>query len=294
MAGRLTPGGILVGADTNSLGRVRAAIAGYPIAAVLGLTFAWTWGLDLLLYVIAGPSPSIGVPPTTAPRTWGLLVATSIVILARGESVRGFLRAVITLPSRLWLLALALLIPIVVGERGTLLALLTGRSVSGPTATPALYVVGFLFVFMFAGALEEFGWRAYLQPRLQARYPAVFVALGIGAIWATWHLPLFLLFDLEPYDPSTLPTYYGTLMVDSVILAWLFNESGGSVLAPMVYHAAGNLPTIMAVSGTLPGVLGILDDHGYLASVVVLTTLVVALRGRELAADRLPVSRYWQ
>jgi membrane protease YdiL (CAAX protease family) len=145
--------------------------------------------------------------------------------------------------------------------------------------------VSFLFVFLLAGALEEFGWRGLAQSRLQTRYPAVLVALGIGAAWATWHLPLFLLFDLGAYDPATLPKYYLALMFESVVLAWLFNGTGGSILAPMTFHAAGNMPAVMAVSGSFPGVLGLLDEHGYVVSIAVLAAVIVAVKGVGLAAD---------
>lgn len=275
--------------DVGSVGRLRETIADHPIAAFVLLTFGWSWGWDLLVYALAGPSPPIFVPPSTMPRTWGLLFATSVVLAARGESVREFLQDVVTLPSRWWLLVVALVLPIAMGEVDTLLAILTGGSVSGSAYPWWAYLANFLLVFLFAGSLEEFGWRAFLQPRLQARYPAVGVALGVGALWATWHLPLFFLFDLAPYDPSNLPTYYLVAMLDSVVLAWLFNETGGSVLAPMAYHAADNLPGVMLVSGSLPGVLGLVDEYGYLL-IGVLGVVIVAVRGLGLADERLPDS----
>jgi membrane protease YdiL (CAAX protease family) len=278
-----------VSRDTTVVRRLGATIDRRPVAAFFLLTFGWTWGCDLLLYAAVGPSPSITIPPTTAPRTWGPLVATALVLGARGESVRGFLRDVITLPSRRWVLPVAFLVPVAFAEYHTLLAVLTGRPVEGLAYPAWAYPASFLFVFLFAGALEEFGWRAFAQPELQTRYPAAVVALGIGTAWATWHLPLFLLFDIGAYDPATLPAYYLALMFDSVILAWLFDGSGGSVLAPMTFHAAGNMPAVAAVSGPFPGVLGLLDEHGYVVSVAVLAAVLVVVKGAGLVAGTRPV-----
>jgi membrane protease YdiL (CAAX protease family) len=39
---------------------------------------------------------------------------------------------------------------------------------------------------------EEFGWRGYLLPRLSARIGNTWATLSVGAIWASWHLPMML------------------------------------------------------------------------------------------------------
>lgn len=117
--------------DATVLDQFRTAIAGRPIAGFFLLTFGWTWGSDLLLYVVVGPSPSITIPPMTVVRTWGPLFAVTVVLGARDESIRGFLRDVLTLPTRWWVLPIAFVVPVVFAEYHTLLAILTGRQVEG-------------------------------------------------------------------------------------------------------------------------------------------------------------------
>jgi len=172
-------------------------------------------------------------------------------------------------------------------ELETLLATLSGRPVTGPAYPLWVYPANFLLVFLVAGGLEEFGWRAFAQPRLQSNYSAVLVALGIGVAWAVWHLPLFLLFEMSAYDASNLPADTLGQLADSVVMAWLFNETDGSVLPPWMFHSAGNLPAVMTFSGTLPGVVGMIGDYGFLVSVSAIGAFIVVVYGRELAAGRL-------
>ena len=42
---------------------------------------------------------------------------------------------------------------------------------------------------------EEFGWRGFLQPRVQEVLPPWAAAICVGIMWAGWHLPLFLFKD---------------------------------------------------------------------------------------------------
>lgn len=270
-------------AAMNSVHRLKQEIATRPIAAFVLITFGWSWGLDLLVYIFITASPPL-LPPLTAPRTWGPLVATILVLTARGESVREFFRRVITVPSKRWIVVLAVVLPVVAGEIKTLLALLVGQPVSGPAYSLWVYPANFLLVFLFAGGLEEFGWRAFAQPRLQSTYSAVLVALGIGVLWTIWHLPLFLLFDMNAYDATTLPTYTLGLMAESVVMAWMFNVTDGSVLGPWLLHSAGNMPSVMSVSGSLPGVLGTIGDYDFLLSFTAVGGVLIFVYGRELAA----------
>lgn len=114
------------------------------------------------------------------------------------------------------------------------------------------YVANALVVLFLAGSLEEFGWRGFAQPRLQQRISAFTAALGIGLAWALRHLPLFYLYDVPAYDPAGFwTTYLGSLLLSSVLYAWLYNGSGGSLLLPMVAHALGDMPALAAPVGEI-------------------------------------------
>lgn len=46
-------------------------------------------------------------------------------------------------------------------------------------------------VMILFGGLEELGWRYFLQPALEKRFPFIIAGTLTSIIWAIWHLPLF-------------------------------------------------------------------------------------------------------
>jgi membrane protease YdiL (CAAX protease family) len=50
------------------------------------------------------------------------------------------------------------------------------------------------FTFLFiVSIIEETGWRGYALPRLLAQYNPQISSIILGVVWATWHVPLFLI-----------------------------------------------------------------------------------------------------
>ena len=108
---------------------------------------------------------------------------------------------------------------------------------------PLLGAAIFLGFSIFPGSAlgEEIGWRGYALPRLQARRSALSASLIIGPIWALWHLPLWL-----TGAPGRTPILYAAFVVSafalSVLLTWVYNSTGGSLLLVVLLHATINLP----------------------------------------------------
>jgi membrane protease YdiL (CAAX protease family) len=110
------------------------------------------------------------------------------------------------------------------------------------------FVLPFLLIELIANG-EEIGWRGYVLPRLQARYSALTASLITGVVWGLWHLPKFL----NHWDW----TYFALFMLDtaakSVILAWMYNGTRGSLLIVVLAHGLWNtagifLPTANTLS----------------------------------------------
>jgi membrane protease YdiL (CAAX protease family) len=101
---------------------------------------------------------------------------------------------------------------------------------------------------LFGGPLfEEFGWRGFLQSRLQQVLPPWIAAICVGMMWAAWHLPLFLV-----GFSSASPLVFTFILVGlSVIMAFAFNASGRAVVVAILMHSAFN-----ASPGFLPAFLG--------------------------------------
>jgi uncharacterized protein len=108
-----------------------------------------------------------------------------------------------------------------------------------------------LSFILFGQAGEEVGWRGYAIPRLAERLGLARASLLLGVVWAVWHLPLFLL----PGSPTTgqsFPLYVVQVTGLSVVFAWLYARTGGSLLLTMLLHAAFN-NTKDIVPSAVPG-----------------------------------------
>jgi membrane protease YdiL (CAAX protease family) len=108
---------------------------------------------------------------------------------------------------------------------------------------------------------EEIGWRGYALPRL-AKYlglPGGSIVLGI--IWASWHLPLFFIPDVDKTNQS-FPVYLLSVTAISVTMAWLYWRTRASLLLTMLLHASVNNTTNI-VPSALPGAV---DPLSFVAS----------------------------
>ncbi|HKJ57740.1 MAG TPA: CPBP family glutamic-type intramembrane protease, partial [Halobacteriales archaeon] len=85
-------------------------------------------------------------------------------------------------------------------------------------------------------------------------------AVIIGVLWGDWHLPLF-------FDPTAIHSqwplasqlaYFVGIVAFSILLAWVYNGSGGSVLLVMLMHgtenAAGSLVPLDVERAIVEGV----------------------------------------
>jgi membrane protease YdiL (CAAX protease family) len=91
---------------------------------------------------------------------------------------------------------------------------------------------------------EEFGWRGFALPRLQARYGSLGATLVLGSIWAIWHLPMFFVPGSPQYSenvPASLAVYTIVTVCLSILLTVIYNRSHGSVLSCMLFHAFLNI-----------------------------------------------------
>jgi membrane protease YdiL (CAAX protease family) len=101
---------------------------------------------------------------------------------------------------------------------------------SGNTLFYALNLMGII-----VGAVaEEIGWRGYLLPEFQKRHAPLRSAVYTGIIWGVWHLNFtggiagFLLYTL-------------TIVETSILMAWIFNRTKGSLSLMVLFHSFFNL-----------------------------------------------------
>jgi uncharacterized protein len=122
-----------------------------------------------------------------------------------------------------------------------LLNVLAGGGV--PPAPPLSSWVSLPAVFLMTtllrgGVDEEVGWRGVALPRLQARFGALPASLLLGLVWAGWHLPLWF---IPGQVEQSFPMFAISALMLSVVLAWLYNSTGGSLLIVVLAHSANNV-----------------------------------------------------
>ena len=90
-----------------------------------------------------------------------------------------------------------------------------------------------------SGGQEEIGWRGIAQPLVEGRYGMFIGGAVVGVFWVLWHLPLLTSTTL-PFE-STNPMVFGFQTVGiAVLLAWLYQRSGQSLILAMLFHGWRN------------------------------------------------------
>ena len=146
-----------------------------------------------------------------------------------------------------------------------------------------LFLPFIFFSVLFTGGplQEEFGWRGYALPRLQAKYSPFVSSLILGFIWAIWHFPQFLvppektgMFYITPIWSFVL-----TVMAANFVYTWVYNHTNASILGALLLHTQMNLffwifPVLYTKTGylwilglfSLTGVIILLLDRNYFFS----------------------------
>ncbi|HVZ21931.1 MAG TPA: CPBP family intramembrane glutamic endopeptidase [Vicinamibacterales bacterium] len=86
---------------------------------------------------------------------------------------------------------------------------------------------------------EEIGWRGYALPRIASRVGFAPASVILGALWGAWHLPLFFVPGVGNFGQS-FPVFAIMNMALSIAIAWLYVNTGGSLLIAMLMHSAVN------------------------------------------------------
>jgi membrane protease YdiL (CAAX protease family) len=231
------------------MSRLSSVVKRHQIVTFFVLTYVLAWAIesplvfladsvtdtqDLVLTILASNVPSVmAIVLTATVFGWGAL-----------RKLLG--RLLIWRVNPLWYLVVFLGPAALAGGVVALNALLGGPALS--LGMPLLGAAIFFAFSIFPGSAlgEEIGWRGYVLPQLQSRMSALSASLLLAPIWALWHLPLWL-----QGKPFQTPTLYAGFVVSafalSVILTWVYNSTGGSLLMVVLLHATVNLPITLVI-----------------------------------------------
>lgn len=95
--------------------------------------------------------------------------------------------------------------------------------------------LGFIAMLLFVGIGEEPGWRGFLQPELERRYPFPIAASFTAAIWHVWHLHIWAMPTSNHYGDSLIG-FAITIFVWAFVSAAIYRATR-STLACAAYHA---------------------------------------------------------
>ena len=84
---------------------------------------------------------------------------------------------------------------------------------------------------------EEFGWRGFLQKRINIEFSPISGSIIIGVVWSLWHLPLFYMIGTSQHD-FNIPfiPFMISIISSSFIYTYLYYKSNGSLFAAILLH----------------------------------------------------------
>jgi membrane protease YdiL (CAAX protease family) len=187
---------------------------------------------------------------------WAPMITAGVTVWLLDESVRDWLGQLRNLRAGIHWYLIGIAIMMLGTEAETIVAVLLGSDVAVPYARISDYIITFGVTLFLAGALEELGWRGFLQPRLQRRFSALHASLAIGVVWGLWHVPMIL---TGTGDFTVFWEYMVNLVAMSAILGWLYNNTNGALPVVMIAHASHNMPRIGDAAGDVPAVFDIMS-----------------------------------
>lgn len=258
---------------------------------VLAYVFAWAWSFS---FVLAGDTVEQGQAwPTHVPSLLAPLLAA--VVVTGFTSGRVGMRHLVRRMGRWrfspiwWLVVVSPTVVLGLTLGGMGLAdqgLPTWGDFSMFNGLPAYGVVWtLLLVFVFNGLGEETGWRGYLQDRLQHRLDPLPATLVVAVIWAVWHTPFFfILSTYTEFNVMTLIMFPLGLASGAVVLTWLYNHTGRSILAVALWHTLYNMA--VATAGGTDLIQAVVSAVVMIAAIVLVVAEVIAQRrsGRSVLA----------
>lgn len=249
------PGQVLVrvAVPDDVLARTRAAVdvPGHGVVRLvrrhpLGAFFTLAYGLSWAVWV---PEAIAGGHVSHVPGLLGPMVAAFVVTAMVGG--RPGLRDLVGRMVRWrvgWQWYAAALVPLAAGAVVVGAQALVGN---GPSWQQLSTVEGFpsagwpavaALLLLVNGFGEETGWRGVAWPTLRRRHTLGGAALLLAVPWAGWHLPTFWIDSgMRGFPVWLLPGFLAGLTAGAVVLGWLYERSGASILIVAVWHMSLNM-----------------------------------------------------
>jgi membrane protease YdiL (CAAX protease family) len=228
----------------------------HPLGAFFVLAYVFSWSYWLSVVFTGGDLSHF--PGLLGP----MFAAFTVDFLVQGGAgVRSLLSRMFRwrVPLRWYLAAL---VPAATGAIGMAIVALAGNGWPAPeelSIMPGLPAAGFVgvlvLVLMVNGYGEEVGWRGFAWARLRERHGVAPSAGLLGLVWAGWHIPTFWIDTGMNLDWFMIPGWVIGLMAGSVVLGWLYERAGSSLLIVALFHTFLNMASATAATEGVPAAL---------------------------------------
>jgi uncharacterized protein len=187
------------------------------------------------------------------PRDWpvtasvGAPLVAALILVYREEGlgrVRRLLRRVFDhrrVRKKIWYVPIVFLMPLIYLLTYGVMRLI-GLPLPNEPYIPFL-MIPLLFVLLFILAIaEEVGWTGYVTDPMQERWSALTTGIILGLMTAIWHfVPLIQM----GRTPTWIAWWSLAAVSIRILTVWLYNNTGRSLFAAIVFHAMANLSYAM-------------------------------------------------
>lgn len=178
-----------------------------------------------ILFVVGGFVPSVA----------GLLLTR---IYDNKSGLKELLKSAVNYRIGLQTFIIILICPVATGMLQIIIMRLTGGSFDYSQFIKQLPSI--IPLIILGPLSEEFGWRGFLQKRVNTEFTPVIGSIVIGVTWALWHLPLFYLpgTSQHDFDIPFIP-FFISLIFTSFIYTYVYIKSHGSLFSAILLHWVG-------------------------------------------------------
>lgn len=273
---------------------VRQVVARHPVATFLISCYAITWAVVLPPLRIQGGLPFGLALWDSLGNLLGVGLAAFLVVAASNgrAGVRDLARRCLRWRVGVrWYLVALLAMPIAVPLAATAFygaVPLHNLADRWPLLFTLLLPRLLLGIVLF-NLTEEIGWMGFLQDRWQDRHGPLKASLLVTIPFTLYHLPVWFVDDGLVVAVVSLPVYAVIHFGARVVMGWLYNNTGRSVLLVGLFHSMFNA-TVLWANRIVPGPGGTAASLGAGIVLVAAVTLIIVTRGR-LAYQPRPVAR---
>jgi len=278
-------------------------MARHPVAAFLIMAFVFSWTIMLPLLL---SESGLNVVPIRLPwQLFGTLMSVFDLALPAflvtaategSEGVRDLLSRILRwrVGIHWYLLALfGLLAVTLLGAIPFLGLAPLGALTANWTLLFTVFLWGVVVPFVLVNLWEETAWTGFMQHTLQERHGPLLASIMVAPFFALIHMPGFFVAGFSNDEPTPLSQFPAVLlqvgflavfaMFLRVLIMWLYNSTGRSVLIVGLFHSVFNSVgtgadyTTRYIEELISGPAALLIPIGVVA---VLAVVVVSTKGR--------------